>query len=41
MPCGLSPRHALPGTRRQALNPDFRDLIAAFNGEGVEYLVIR
>jgi len=30
----------LPGTRRWVLNLDFRDLLAAFNAEGVEYLVV-
>src|SRR5512147_2756106 len=37
---GSSPVNASPGTGIQTMNPDFRDLLAAFNARGVEFLVV-
>jgi hypothetical protein len=40
MLCGTSRFYVLPGRGIKSLNRDFRDLLAEFNVQGVEYLVV-
>lgn len=39
-PCGRSPSFVWPGTILQKVNPDFKELLLAFNAHDVEYLVV-
>jgi len=40
MPCGTLRFYVLPGREIKPLNRDFRDLLAEFNVQGVEYLIV-
>ena len=39
-PYGHSPSFVWPGTNRQKVNPDFKELLLAFNAHEVEYLIV-
>jgi hypothetical protein len=38
--CGRSPSFVWHGTNLQPLNPDFKELLLAFNAHNVEYLIV-
>lgn len=39
-PSGRSPTFACPGTKLPTVNPDFKELLLAFNAHNVEYLIV-